>query len=1111
MKKTASILTCLLFLLTATSVYAQNGGRTLTTNAFGINAAFLNLNTRQGVDKVASNVLRIVNNTSRAQEISIQFSFPAQWSIMGLDVRQLRIEPNDSVFIPVRIIPDKSATGNTSYVINALISVSDVSVANSLWNIAIEKMSDWYAMLPAKRVYFPSDSDSSSFDLRLQNLGNSEEQIVVILTPDPSLMLTDPFGNPIPATSFSYVLRVNSDTTLRFYIRRNTDELLPTDSEFKTKGQKKQYNVKVQARNERVQAGTKAWSGTLEFVKVPDKVKYHAKRYVALPVTIDLNTYDLISDNTYATLDMYGHSVLPGQRTLNYYYQANFNTNEMKLDAFLGQFHYLGYFGKYISLEGGNIGASRSGSNLSGKGGKVGLTLFNNTISALFVRSPNFSEKAILDGMAFTHAFRSRFFSIENFYQRSNQYAIKQQGELATTDIALRITRNHGLQLSGGYSKDLLTANPLNPLSLTGYQYTLRYNGNFRKLRLGAGYSLSSPDYTVLKGMKSLNGNLSYNFSQNYVLSGSFNHFQYRPNIYVGGVLSQVNSFTNRRQYILRLNMYRPNAILILSPQWQEYESAILHVLTRGADFEYRLRGNSSVRFYTNVFAGYTRSLQHSIPDFFVSQVRSTLSYQTFSANIRYFYGPYYSQEQVHYLRTGLNPQKIYANIYHDLWFFDSKALFKSNINYNYTSVYKRSMLAVRPELFYYAKNDLRVSAYGRWILMGEGPVGGSDTIPLLAENYGYNSRLEFGIGIRKEIAIPMTFERFHTVEVLTFRDLNANSTKDNNESGIGNMLIRLQAVTPLADADGIHESEQSYEVMTNSKGKGVFTKVPTGEYLVTAMPVVSTGSWFDGKTLRVMVDKNRVVHVPLNKGARISGGIMIDRDKYSRLLATINLANIRVTATDSAGRTHSTLTDSEGKFSMFLPNGKYEVIMNEAIFGESFQFLQNNISITLSEEFENYSITFYLVERSREVRVKRFDSDGKAIGNDRAPQRRGEGTPPAAPADSSSPVITPAPEIRAPIHDDALLPVGEIVEKGTFYRIQFFTEPAPRKAVGEFANLPAPADVICIVADNSLYFYYSAAFEKERAAGKYLKKLAKAGFTESRIVKFVDGNKVPF
>ena len=79
---------------------------------------------------------------------------------------------------------------------------------------------------------------------------------------------------------------------------------------------------------------------------------------------------------------------------------------------------------------------------------------------------------------------------------------------------------------------------------------------------------------------------------------------------------------------------------------------------------------------------------------------------------------------------------------------------------------------------------------------------------------------------------------------------------------------------------------------------------------------------------------------IPLSKGARVSGGVFVERDANTDD-KEISLGGIRVTAVnDLTGESHSTLTDQFGNYTMHLPNGSYVVTINEGAVGSRNNFV---------------------------------------------------------------------------------------------------------------------------------------------------------------------------
>jgi hypothetical protein len=113
---------------------------------------------------------------------------------------------------------------------------------------------------------------------------------------------------------------------------------------------------------------------------------------------------------------------------------------------------------------------------------------------------------------------------------------------------------------------------------------------------------------------------------------------------------------------------------------------------------------------------------------------------------------------------------------------------------------------------------------------------------------------------------------------------------------------------------------------------------------------------------------------IPLNRGVRINGSVLVDRDKYSESTGELDLSRIRVTAMDSTGKTYSVLTERNGNFLLNLPAGQYVISINESALGKDFVFTQSKYNLDLSTSFENLSLTFNAVEKKRKMEIKKFN-----------------------------------------------------------------------------------------------------------------------------------------
>ena len=131
---------------------------------------------------------------------------------------------------------------------------------------------------------------------------------------------------------------------------------------------------------------------------------------------------------------------------------------------------------------------------------------------------------------------------------------------------------------------------------------------------------------------------------------------------------------------------------------------------------------------------------------------------------------------------------------------------------------------------------------------------------------------------------------------------------------------------------------------------------------------------------LEIQIDKRNTIFLPLSRGIKLNGSVLISRDKYSNEEGSMDLSRIRVTAIDSAGKTFSCLTDRVGQFSLFLPMGVYILAINDAALGNKFVFVQSKMNLDLTHPIDNYSVTFNVAEKRRKMEIKKFNSEGELI-----------------------------------------------------------------------------------------------------------------------------------
>ncbi len=1092
---------------------SQSDSRTMNVSAYGVQLGFASQRAKISATDVASNVLFVINNTDKTMDLNLELSSPAGWKLFSKKDRKISIKAKDTLYFPVRIRPSYRIEGNTNYILNAFISTDEYRLSNAMWYIEVKKLSAWQAYVPQKKFYLTQEKDSASFSVVITNEGNSDEALQLRILPQADLMLINALGEPIINTPKSVFLRAGQDTTLTYLVKLLDKKKSSTAASNKNK-QNKSYSIKLKVLNEKTSSGsTRAWSGNLDFYKVESSVKIKESRYNSLPITVEFNAYDALSDHTFSTLNIYGSKSFKDNSSLNYFFQADFVQNQLNPESYLGNYQYIGYTHKYFAVEIGDIGANKSGSTLSGKGVKGSVNLFKNTLGALYIRKPKLFEDYYASGYGFFHKLSLRKLYWDNYYQHLDNNLSRINGDFGTTYLNFRFLRTHSIQIGGGYSVESHNWNPTSPVVVKGYGYRFGYNGTFNKLGIRLSGIYGSPNYTVRKGTTNANGSINYRFSTKLSSDISYRYSDFKPIIYSQAQIIRDDIYNTQQLAQLKLVYTEGQNMFILNPQYHTILSNPLDVNTAGMGLDYRYKSKTAFKFYSSAFMGYSQFVRNpELGDVFVAFVRASIRYKNLQTSVRYYYGPYYQIEQLQYVNTKYNPQKFYANAFYDYWFLDGQMRVNLNFNYNINTINTRQQLNFRPELFYYAKSGFRFSMYARYMLLGEGeyvreyPSVGGGTVEKIVPA-SMNTRFEIGAGVKFNINAPIGFKKNVDVKVIAFRDLNGNGKKDKNERGISDMLIHMRLNDTITN-DFQNTDQYSYgkideyDLVTNSKGFVEYLNMPKGDYVMTATPLASMGGWFDGKTFYHSIDKKKTIYLPLSRGARVSGGILLETDKFGTNKKQ-PLGNIRVSAVkQDNGKVFSTLTSSDGHFVLFVPNGDYVIMINEAAVSSHFSFMQNNIPLNINEEFENYNISFYLAEKKRNINIR--GKRTRQLPIRRTQNRGGRVKQPDVnqPKDS---LIDQKTQLEDPIY----LPVVEATEEGEVWLVKLYPNEGVRKLKTDFDTLNGVSNIRCITGENGGFLYISNSFAKKKEAKKLLKSIKKMGYKEATVVQMVFGNGV--
>ena len=480
----------------------------------------------------------------------------------------------------------------------------------------------------------------------------------------------------------------------------------------------------------------------------------------------------------------------------------------------------------------------------------------------------------------------------------------------------------------------------------------------------------------MARGVKMYTSRTSWSSSPRNNYSFTTQNFTQRPSYFINGSLVSGN-YNKSDRYEFRWGINTPKYSLALKPAYLRNENLALRVATRLVGVEYNAKNISNIRFSTMGFMGYAKAIDYSIPDFFVSRIGTYVRWNKAYLSLRYTYGPVQLAEQVRFINDRINPQTIYFVSTYDFWTNNDKILITTTANFLYETYFQKITFRIRPEVFYFTKNGLRLSFYSSFFSSSQGanPIYDEQSGRGTFENIS-DAELNIGFGVRKQFGIPIPGKKFISLHAVIFKDLNGNHQQDKNEEGVENILVNIRAVDLFNSSDdsALVKKESGEDFISNRKGEIVYENIPSGIYKVKCASLVPNGEWFDAGEQDYKVDSKQTIYIPLTRGVRIKGSVMVERDKYTIQEIKIDLSRVRITAIDSSGKSYSVLTDAKGDFSINLPSGQYVLSINETVFGDNFMFIQNKINLDLSKNFENFSITFNAIERKRKMEIQKFE-----------------------------------------------------------------------------------------------------------------------------------------
>ncbi|WP_141719696.1 SdrD B-like domain-containing protein [Roseivirga misakiensis] len=956
-----------LCLMIANSATAQTNG--LNT---ALTLDFLKSGGTASADDVVTNVIKAKNRTSRPLRFSLDLSSPSGWKVVN-DLEKIHVvAPGDSTFIPIRLVPSRTTNGNTSYFISATAySQFGDALASSSWSVEVKKVSKWNMLVEEREVYFTNESDSASVHVRLVNEGNSVERIRINLSTNVRLDVLDHEWKKIQDNTLYAELPVGLDSTFVLNVRVSEDKTKgyfftdrPDDEEEQINNKK--YRLQINAAS--VDNIDKIKGRRVSFTKLSNKAKFDSgKGSAVIPLTAELNSYNILSNFTNFSLDLRGNADLGSQRFLSYYYQAIITTSLVGGTQVRSANRFIQYSTPRYSASLGGIGENM-GVFINGMGAKGSYRFNNFEVGAIYATNANRGGRLSRNDLTYLGG-RIKYepkegSNVELQYVNQIDDFNVIDGHLFRMQVNHRIGKRHRVGIVGAYSVQEDSFDPDSVFQTPGYGAELRYFGSVNKLNIGfTGAYYSESFFAQRSGSRQLALNLRYPLSTTSSLSfrGAVN--SNRPVRFLRGNLftSQLNK---RDRYELRYEWRLNKATMNVSPIHQDDEVLGLRVKTSGLAAGLSRNNGKRFRVFTRFFAGFSDAPDFEIEPFPVARWENRLRYKNLNFVARYNYGPATVTENIRVIEDQINPQSVFISTYASLYFRKQGLLFRPRINSRYESVFARWRTNMTGEFVYYAKSGYTFTMAAELVSVKQG----ESPIALQNEQQGIDGVLEpfnqantfLRFGIKKDFGFKRPGGKAFDLKVLVFKDADGNGKRDKGEEFVQNVMITLKDQT----------------IMTDLNGEASFENLEVGNYLVKSKMLSDNEGWFKAGNNPVLMNKSQTLLIPLTRGVQIIGTVIAQKATYSRSYDDVKLGGIRISAIGSDERVYSGVTDKDGKFKIFVPFGKYVIDASSATIDEQFQFAQDSYELTIDNADSNYELTYYLIEKKRKLNIKKFDNN---------------------------------------------------------------------------------------------------------------------------------------
>ena len=854
------------------------------------------------------NNIRVNNTGQTSRAFNIDLDIPADWSKI-IDLQKLfTIQPGETLIIPFRIAASSIAQSDISYTSTLKFLMPSENISEELKMLCfVKSRSLWKMSLPNNSILKEVKSKNATFPVLIRNSGSVSEHISLSFKDNAGLNIPDILNITVPQGSDT-LIQVSLPADDRFQNAKEVRIIVEANSKSKEKQSAEQL---ISALNSSLRANKTPWFN--------------------LPLTLELMGQNAFSAGQ--TFTMNGELALgfKDDRTLSFNYQS-----ESLYGAKGGQSYYLAqYRSKGLNISAGDQTGFKN-FQMIGYGIRSTFPLRKKTqeiqLSAIKSKNNNTSE------FTYQHqfTFKKGSLSVENFGFFDPEKGINSYISEFFYKRPLGQNSTMSIFQAGGFED--INQNTFADKRLSS-RTAFQLNSKIKKFSIRSNIDRASKYYPGFnKGLFTATNDIGFlNKRQTYSVFGNMN---YRASLPDSGVYENLLSL-NSKEYGLKYGL--------TGKSWSNYLSAsFLRQTEAGVDSvqssTYKLGYAMNKRFGQNSFLNLAVNVgKISLPG--LDSVKSTsfngggtFQRKNTGVNARYEYG--FSQlGDIHsFLRTGKIPERLNGNLFIENSLFKSALQLRNQGDFNLSYSDNTKNFSLRSDAIFNLRKSgvqLKVSYLRTFNKIG-------------------NSNIN--LSIRKNLNLPVPgIRKFETMEIVLFKDLNADSVYNDGEEPIPDATIRINGKSFKSDEDG--------KVTYRNVSKGVYDV----DFTLSAQK-----SWIPRAAYRQAVDVNKEtkLYIPFKKTAFFTGRVILNKALNSQKTFSIN--NIKIMAVNSKGETFTTLTTENGSFSFSVPEDRYEVKIFSSSFDQSFQLTESVLYADLRNQSSIEPLQFIINEQKRQINIRK-------------------------------------------------------------------------------------------------------------------------------------------